>query len=82
MNYITITLYLSAMLYLNDLQAKLRPDGANIKGPEIVNNLLPHCNIPSRKKVEPELLCITSCIRGHHHINGPPVRAVAVISTV
>ena len=78
MNDITIIFYLSAMVYLNYLQAKLRPAGANQKGPVIVNNLLPRCNVPIFKKMEPALPCITSYLRGHPYITGHPVSAVAL----
>ena len=56
MNYITSTLYLYAMVYLNYLQAKLLAAGANLKVPVILYNLFPHYNLPIRKKVEPALL--------------------------
>ena len=38
------------MIYLNYLQAKLRPAVDNCKDPVIVNNILFLCNTPSRKK--------------------------------
>ena len=72
MNDITIKLYLYAMIYINYLQAKIRPAGANRKGLVIVNNILHRCNVPSRKKVEPALSCITYCLRSHPHITAPP----------
>ena len=78
MNYNTIKLHLSAMVYLNYLQAKLHPYGANSKGPVLVNNLLPRCNLTIRKKVEPALICVTYCLRVHPHMNAPPVSAVAL----
>ena len=65
------------MIYLNYLQAKLQPDIDNRKGMLIANNILPRCNLTSHKKVEPALLCITSCLCGHPH-TGTPVSAIAL----
>ena len=50
-NDITITLYLYVMIYMNCIQAKPQPSGANRKGPVISNNIIPRCNVPSRKKI-------------------------------
>ena len=69
------------MIYINDLQAKLLPAGAHLKGPVILNNPLPLYNVTSRKKVEPEIICITYCLRSQPHITGPPVSAIAVRAT-
>ena len=78
MNDLIITFYLSAMIYRNYLQTKLLPDRSNCKGPVILNNHLPRYNFPSRKKVEPAILSITSRLCGGPHITGDPVSAVAV----
>ena len=50
MNDINITFYLSAMVYLNYPQAKLRPDRDNHKFPTIIINILHRCNVPIQKK--------------------------------